>query len=115
MADGTPRAVEDCHALLRWVIPHLDKFPRQRRFTLGDRIETALLDVLEALVTAAYSRDKRPDLDRANRRLNVLRHLWRLAYELQVIPAKSYRYGSEQIVGLGAQVGGWRKQAGSGP
>lgn len=61
MADGAPRAVEDCHALLRLVIPHLDKFPRQRRFTLGDRIETALLDVLKSLVAATYSRDNRPD------------------------------------------------------
>ena len=113
MTEGTPQAVEACHALLRWVIPHLDKFPRQRRFTLGDRIETALLDVLEALVAAAYSRDKRADLERANRRLNVLRHLWRLAYELQVISSKSYRYGSAQIVGLGAQVGGWRKHSGN--
>ena len=71
MSDGTPRAVEDCHALLRWVIPHLDKFPRQRRFTLGDRIETALLDVLESLVAAAYSRDKRSDGRFASRCVTV--------------------------------------------
>ena len=71
MADGTPRAVEDCHALLRRVIPHLDKFPRQRRFTLGDRIETALLDVLESLVAAAYSRDKCSDGRFASRCVTV--------------------------------------------
>lgn len=81
MADTTPKAIDDCHELLRWLIPHLDKFPRSRRFTLGERIESGLLEVLEALVAAAYSRDKRADLDLANRRINVVRHLWRLAYE----------------------------------
>jgi hypothetical protein len=110
VANSTPKAIDDCHELLRWMIPHLDKFPRNHRFTLGDRIESGLLDVLEALVSAAYSRDKRPDLDLANRRINVVRHLWRLAYELKIIAHKSYAYGSECIVALGAQIGGWRKQ-----
>lgn len=43
---NTPKAVQDCHKLLEWVIPHLDKLPRLRRFTLGERIETDLLEVL---------------------------------------------------------------------
>ena len=33
---GLPKVVDDCHELLRWLIPHLDKFPRNRRFTLGE-------------------------------------------------------------------------------
>jgi hypothetical protein len=35
--------VQACHALLVWVIPQLDRFPRLRRFTLGERIERAVL------------------------------------------------------------------------
>ena len=38
-----PKAVEDCHTPLAWIIPHLDGFSRGRRFTLGERIETRLL------------------------------------------------------------------------
>ena len=53
-----PQAVQDCHDLLRWLIPLLDKFPRARRFTLGERLEGGLLDVLEELVDAAYGHDK---------------------------------------------------------
>ena len=33
------QAVQACHELLLWRIPQLDKFPRVRRFTLGERIE----------------------------------------------------------------------------
>ena len=71
MRETVPKAVQDCHDLLRWLIPHLDKFPRARRFTLGERLEAGLLDVLAELVDAAYRRDKTQALRRANRRLQV--------------------------------------------
>ena len=104
-----PRVVDDCHELLKWLIPQLDKFPRNRRFTLGERIEKGLLEVLEDCVDAAYRRDKGVLLVAANRRLSVVRHLWRLAYELQTISRRHYRYGSEKLVEIGLQIGGWRK------
>jgi len=50
-----PKVVHDCHLLLEWMIPQLDKFPRLRRYTLGERVESLLLEVLEALLEAAYS------------------------------------------------------------
>ena len=37
-----PLAVQSCRELLLWLIPQLDKFPRVRRFTLGERLETAI-------------------------------------------------------------------------
>lgn len=36
------KVVQDCHNMILWFIPKLDQFPRQRKFTLGQRIETAL-------------------------------------------------------------------------
>ena len=39
MPATVPQAVQSCHELLLWLIPQLDKFPRLRRFTLGERIE----------------------------------------------------------------------------
>ena len=72
-APNTPKAVDDCHQLLLWLIPKIDQFPRQRRFTLGERLETLLMRVLEALVEASYRRDKVDALAEANLRstLNV--------------------------------------------
>lgn len=108
-ASKTPQAVESCHQILQWLIPQLDNFPRSRRFTLGERIESRLLNVLEALVSAAYLRDKVPLLQQANRDLEVLRHLWRLCHELEVINARRYEHGSRLLLDLGRQVGGWLK------
>jgi hypothetical protein len=72
--DRTPRAVQACHELLAWLIPLLDQFPRSRRFTLGERLESGLLAVLEALVEAAYSRDKRAALTRVRSKISIARH-----------------------------------------
>lgn len=102
-----PQAVQSCHEVLLWVIPQLDKFPRVRRFTLGERIEDGLLEVLELLVEAAFQRNKEVSLRRANLHLEVVRHLWRLAHELKVIATRQYEYGAELIDDLGRQIGGW--------
>ena len=105
----TPQAVQACHELAAWLIPHLEKFPRAHRFTLGDRIETKLFDTLEQLLKAAYSRQKREALQAANLQLEMLRHFWRLAYGIKAIPLKRYEQGAKQMDGLGRQIGGWLK------
>jgi len=97
MASSVPHAVQSCHELLVWLIPQLDKFPRSRRFTLGERLESGLIEVLEFLVEAAYSRNKETPLRRANLRLAVVGHLWRLAFELKVIATRSYEHGANII------------------
>jgi hypothetical protein len=89
------------------MIPQVDKFPRVRRFTLGERLEGGLLDVLELLVEAAYTRNKETPLRRANLRLEVVRHLWRLAHELKAIAIRQYEYGAKLMDELGRQIGGW--------
>lgn len=106
-ADTTPRAVQLCHDLLGWLIPLLDQFPRSRRFTHGERLESGIIAVLESLVEAAYSREKGEALAAANRRLAVDRHLWRLALELKVIDLKRYAHGARLMDELGRQIGGW--------
>lgn len=98
-----------CHELLVWLIPLLDHFPRNRRFTLGERLETGLLKVLELLVAAAYSKDKATLLGEANRQLAVCRHLWRLSYELKVVSLKQYEQGARFIDSIGGQIGLWLK------
>ena len=42
MVSSVPQAVQSCHELLLWLIPQLDKFPRTRRSTLGERLEMRL-------------------------------------------------------------------------
>ena len=107
--DKSPLAVRRCHELLLWLIPLLDQFPRNRRFTLGERLESGLLDVLQLLIEAAYSRNKQAALRQANLTLAKVRHLWRLSFELKLIGMKRYEQGAALILNLGQQIGGWLK------
>jgi hypothetical protein len=66
MASNVPQAVQSCHELLLWLVPQLDKLPRPRRFTLCERIEAGLIEVLELLVEASYTHNKESPLRRAN-------------------------------------------------
>jgi len=109
--DDSPLAVQRCHELLLWLIPLLDQFPRNRRFTLGERIESGLLDVLQCLVEASYSKQKYNSLRQANLTLATVRHLWRLCFELKVISSKRYEYGARLMLDVGAQIGGWQKSS----
>ncbi|MGH8548545.1 MAG: hypothetical protein ACRERU_08100 [Methylococcales bacterium] len=72
MKDTTPQAVQATHELLLWLIPQIDKFLRMRRFTLGERLESALLEVLE-LSVEAVSKTSFPGLlsDRRRREITV--------------------------------------------
>ncbi|MCU0757005.1 MAG: diversity-generating retroelement protein Avd [Xanthomonadales bacterium] len=101
-----PLAVQDCHALLKWMLPVIDRMPRSRRYGLGSRIENGLIEVLARLVAASYSRDKRNELEVANRELAIVRHLWRLCRELELINVDRHAHGARLMVELGRQIGG---------
>jgi hypothetical protein len=62
-------------------MPTVERFPRSQKFLLGDRIQTAALDVLDVLIEATYTRDRRGHLARANLGLEKLRFLMRLAFD----------------------------------
>lgn len=68
--------------------------------------------MLEELIDAAYSKDKSAALTRANRRLEVVRHLWRLCHELKVVPMRRYEHGARLMDDMGRQVGGWLRSRG---
>jgi hypothetical protein len=108
-AHSLPVCIEDCHQLLLWLIPLIDQLPRQRRFTLGERIERHSLHVLQLLTQAAYQRNKAQMLEEANAELAVVRHLWRLTFELKHIALPRYQHGAKQINHIGQQIGAWKK------
>jgi hypothetical protein len=65
--------------LLTWTAERVAKFPRDHKFTVGDRLLETCLDVMAALTEAAYRRDKREVLTSASRGLVRARILARLA------------------------------------
>lgn len=105
---ATGPALEKWYQFLRWLVPTVDKFPRAQKFTLGDRIQSSALEVLERLIEATYSRQALPLLAAANLGLEKLRFLFRLASDLRLLDLRRYEFAARAI-DVGRLVGGWMK------
>ena len=112
-ARQTGPALEAHFQFMKWLVPTVEKFPRSQKFLLGDRIQTTALDVLDALIEATYTRDRRPHLTRANLGLEKLRFHVRLAADLQCLDRRRYEYAARELNEIGRLVGGWVKSQAS--
>ncbi len=102
-------AVQRAYELAAWLLPKVEKFKRESKFTLGERLISASLDLLEALASAAYESNKTALLAHASRRLNALRMLVRLSKDLRLLGVDQYGFAAEHIDEIGRMIGGWRK------
>jgi hypothetical protein len=112
MADNSRRtgaAVEAHYQFLAWLLPVLEKFPRPRKFSLGDRIELIALDILEFLIEATYTKERLSHLRRANLGIEKLRFLLRLSADLTLIDTRRYECAAWSLNDIGRLVGGWKK------
>ncbi|MEK7992964.1 MAG: diversity-generating retroelement protein Avd [Planctomycetota bacterium] len=98
-----------------WLIQKVEHFPRSYRFSVGDRLVAAVIDLLLRLVDAAYARDKAAILAEVNGMLNRMRYLLRLAKDLKLFSLDSYRHAAERVEEIGRMAGGWRKASSAEP
>ena len=108
-ARKTGAAVEAHFQFLMWLVPAVEKFPRTQKFLLGDRIQTTALDVLECLIEATYTRDRKGQLARANLGIEKLRFFFRLAVELHHLDRRRYQHAARALDEIGRLIGGWAK------
>ncbi|WP_419943498.1 diversity-generating retroelement protein Avd [Candidatus Palauibacter sp.] len=101
--------MESHYRFLLWLVPTLEKFPRAQRFLLGDRIQRTALDVLESLIEATYTRQRRNHLVRANLGIEKLRFLMRLAHDLRHLDGRRYEFAARSLDETGRRVGAWMK------
>ena len=95
--------------LTRWYIEKLGKLPRNHRYTLGEKVQNSLLNLLLLLNDAVYTKDKRPLLLEANKELERLRLLSRLLKDLSILSTDNYRFISSSLNEIGKMLGGWMK------
>jgi hypothetical protein len=105
-----PKVITSTYDLIEWAIPHIAEFPRNQRYTLGERVENKLFLLLELLIEAQYSKEKVGALKKANLGIEQTRYLFRLAYDLRLVNLKTYELSAKYLAGIGVQVGGWLKQ-----
>lgn len=103
--------IQKTYDLIKWMVPILDRLPRNHRFTLGDRMIAELYNLLESLISVRYTKTGRLSaLKGLNARLQVLRYQCRLLMDFDLISLKRYEHMHRQINDIGQDLGGWIKQ-----
>jgi hypothetical protein len=98
--------IQKAYDLILWYVPLLSRLPRDHKFTLGDRMTTALYDLLDELIEARYVTRKHS----INRRLEKLRYSTKLLLDLKLTDGGQFQHASQLINAVGVEVGGWIKQ-----
>ncbi len=113
-ARRTGPALEKAYQFVLWLVPTVETFPRSQKFLLGDRIQGAALDMVEGLIAATYTRERRAILRQVNLRVETLRYFMRLAMDLRHLDMRRYEHAARSLDEIGRMVGGWAK-AGDAP
>jgi len=90
---------------------YLPTFPKKDRYTLGQKCELALLDILENIIVVGYlsKLEKLPLLRKISIKLDVLKVLFRLGKDIKVIDHKKYLEFENYFMEIGRMIGGWIK------
>jgi hypothetical protein len=90
---------------------YLKSFPRSKKYTLGEKIENLIIELLVITLKSAYlSKDKKlPLLNKIDNRIFILKTLIRLAKETKSLDTKKYIILEEKLQEIGKMLGGWMK------
>ncbi len=103
--------VEHAVAVYKLWYDYRDHLPQKSRYTLGDKIDSLFIQILELLFTATYQSkvEKLPTIVAALKKTDVLKFLLRIAWEIGALQNKKYAQISECMQELGRMIGGWKK------
>ena len=97
--------------LLLRIYKEVHKFPKEYKYSLGQQVQTACLDLLDQIIIANSEQDKKPYLSKANKHIDRLRIYIRLCHNLQIITFKKYEILSRFVDEIGKMLGGWIKSS----
>ena len=85
--------------------------PKQDRYTLWQKCENTLIDVLEGILMASQQSkiEKLPTLEKTSVKLNFLKICVRLMKDIKAITPKKYILIEANLDEIGKMLGGWIK------
>lgn len=88
-------------------------FPKKDRYTLGQRCENCVLDILEGIIVAAQSEkhEKLKSLIAVSNKIDLLKVFIRLAFDTKALNEKRYIVCQNYLQEIGRMIGGWVKSA----
>ncbi|TSC61906.1 MAG: hypothetical protein Greene041614_829 [Parcubacteria group bacterium Greene0416_14] len=86
-------------------------FPKKDRYTLGQRCEFYIIDVLEGVMIAAQTEKnkKLQILEGVSNKLDLLKVFIRLSADLKILSDKRYIVCQNHLQEIGRMLGGWMR------
>lgn len=86
--------------------------PKTQRYSLGQKIDTLFIEIIEAVATASFlnPKDKLPYVRRAIQKLDALKILLMVLWETKTFDNKKYAALSAPLDEIGKMLGGWNGQ-----
>jgi len=90
---------------------YLILFPKNKRYTLGQKIDNLTLEIFEYVIKAGYSAKelKLPLITKAVTLVDLLKILIRLSYDIKALDNKKYLFLQQALQEIGRMLGGWKK------
>jgi len=91
---------------------YLPHFPKNSRYTLGEKIDLLFLEIIEYIVIAGYlsKQEKLPYIKKGVIKLDILKFFLQIAWEIKALDNKKFIELSEKLVEVGRMLGGWKKE-----
>lgn len=105
-----PKVILNLEDLSVWYFERTNRFPKNWRVSIGDRIEGLMLDLLTLAHLARIRSNKKALLVECNEKLDLLRVFSRICLRLGCLQTNQYEYVSRNTDEIGRQIGGWIKQ-----
>lgn len=88
---------------------YLKIFPKKDQYVLGKRCEEYIIDFMELIVSAVAlpKQKKKTKLLRASGKLDLLKVLFRMTWEFEMLDNKKYIQVEGKIQKIGQMLGGW--------
>jgi len=99
------------YELLLRVVTATKEFPRDFKFTLGQKMKDEVIEMVVLIYRANSTEHKAPVIEILLERLQVVELLVRLSHDLRLMSPKVYASIVEMTQSLGRQAQGWKKSA----
>jgi hypothetical protein len=90
------------------------EFPREYKYTLGQKIKDELIELVVMIYRANSAADKARHIESIVERVQAIQLMMRLAHDMKILSRRHYAALSEMTDSLAKQAQGWLKSSGKG-
>jgi hypothetical protein len=90
------------------------EFPREYKYTLGQKIKDELIELVVMIYRANTATDKARHIESIVERVQAIQLMLRLSHDMRILPRRHHAALSEMTDELARQAQGWLKSSGKG-